>query len=312
MESLMTEQTVNVQPVDAAVTEHDVPVLLPSVGEQLRAAREKVGMSLTDLAQTLKLGQRQLEALENGEWTSLPGPTFIRGFVRNYARVIGIDHAPLMAQLDQVIDKPKSVLSVPASSPATVSYNSSSGRDDRRVVLIGVCAALLAALVYFLMPDDLANLREQAQSVIDTLARKDEPAEPVAPSETVAVPSPSEPVFPPGSTPQQVMNPHSVAPLEQLAPASSSVTSQEKPLDGASTATLSFEIVRESWIEVKDRDGQTLLSQRLLAGSQKVLSGNGPLTLHIGYAPGVKMQWRGQAVDLEPFTRGDVARLVLE
>ena len=307
MESLMTEKTENVQSGEAAVTEHDVPVLLPSVGEQLRSAREKAGISLADLVQTLKLGQRQIEALENGDWASLPGATFIRGFVRNYARAIGLDPAPLMAQLDRVIEKPKSVLSVPESAPATVSYHSSSGREDKRVIVLGLFAALFAAMVYFLLPDDLANLRGQIQTVIDSLSRQEEPAAPVAP-----LAAPAEPVFPPGVTPQQIMNPQGIAPLEQVAPAGTTGGIAEKPMDGASTATLHFEIVRESWIEVKDRDGQVLLSQRLLAGSQKALSGNGPLTLHIGFAPGVKMQWRGQAVDLEPHTRGDVARLVLE
>jgi len=308
MESLMTEKTENGQPLDAAVAEHDVPVLVPAVGDQLRAAREKAGMSLQDLAQALKLGARQVEALENGEWASLPGTTFIRGFVRNYARAIGSDQAPLMVQLDLVIEKPKTVLSVPTSSTEPVSYGSSSSGENRRVVFVGLFAALLAALVYFLMPDDLADLRVQVQSVIDSLSRTEEPAAPVAP-----VVAPAEPVFPPGSTPQQIMNPQSVTPLEQLAPAAGAPgVVAEKPLDGASTATLSFEIMRESWIEVKDRDGQIILSQQLLAGSQKVVNGNGPLTLHIGFAPGVKMQWRGQAVDLEPHTRGGVARLVLE
>ena len=308
MESLMTEKTENAQPLDAVVAEHDVPVLVPAVGEQLRAAREKAGMSLQDLAQTLKLGPRQVEALENGEWASLPGTTFIRGFVRNYARALGIDQVPLMAQLDLVIEKPKTVLSVPTSSTEPVSYGSSSSGENRRVVFVGLFAALLAALVYFVMPDDLADLRVQVQSVIDSLSRTEEPAAPVAP-----VAAPVEPVFPPGSTPQQIMNPQSVTPLEQLAPAGgASGAVAEKPLDGASTATLNIDVVRESWIEVKDRDGQILLSQRLLAGSQKVLSGNGPLTLHIGFAPGIKMQWRGQVVDLEPHTRGDIARLVLE
>ncbi len=311
MESLMTEMNENAQQQNAAIAEQDVPVLVHTVGEQLRAAREKAGVSLQDLAKNLKLGLKQVEALENGDWASLPGTTFIRGFVRNYARAIGIDQAPLMAQLDRVIDKPKSVLTVPASSTEPVSYASSSSGESRRVVLVGLFVALLAAAVYFLMPDDLADLRLRAQSVIDSLSRQDEPVVPTA--QVPAPAEPAEPAFPPGSTPQQIMNPQSVTPLELLAPAGSvpgAVT--EKPVDGALPATLSFDVVRESWIEVKDRDGHVLLSQRLLAGSQKTLTGNGPLTLHIGFAPGLKMQWRGQVVDLVPHTRGDVARLVLE
>ena len=62
----------------------------PHVGEKLRLAREALGMSATDMAHALKLGQRQLEALEAGNWLGLPGNTFVRGFVRNYARLVNI------------------------------------------------------------------------------------------------------------------------------------------------------------------------------------------------------------------------------
>ena len=308
MENLMTEQIAEQQAETAGSTEVDLPVLIPAVGEQLRAAREKAGLQISEVALSLKLGERQLAALENGDWDKLPGSTFIRGFIRNYARLLGVDPLPLMTQLDTVLAKPATVLSVPESStPSNVSYQSSGARDDRRFVVFGLLAALIAALVYLLLPDDLAHLREETQSIIDSLSRKEEPVVvPVAPA-----PAPvAEPVFPPGATPQQIMNPQSVLPADQ--PAVAPVVATEKSAPVASTAALSFEIVRESWIEVRDRDDKVIFSQRLLAGSQKSVNGNGPLTLVIGYAPGVKLQWRGQPVDLEPHSRGDVARLVLE
>jgi cytoskeleton protein RodZ len=73
-----------------------------------------------------------------------------------------------------------------------------------------------------------------------------------------------------------------------------------------------FVFDKESWLEVRDRDNKLIFSQRLAAGTEQVVSGEGPLSLVIGYAPGVQLFWRGQAVDLAPHTRGDVARLVLE
>ena len=53
-------------------------------------------------------------------------------------------------------------------------------------------------------------------------------------------------------------------------------------------------------------------SQRSPAGSEQSLGGHGPLALVIGNANGVKLFWRGQAVDLAPHTKGEVARLTLE
>ncbi|WP_265944037.1 helix-turn-helix domain-containing protein [Dechloromonas sp. A34] len=111
---------------------------LPSVGEQLAAARQARGLDVLDIAQALKLGPRQVEALENGDWQGLPGQTFVRGFVRNYARLVQIDPAPLMMQLDGVLEKPVSSLSVPETRPTSMPLTGgSASRRDRAVMLTG-------------------------------------------------------------------------------------------------------------------------------------------------------------------------------
>ena len=63
---------------------------------------------------------------------------------------------------------------------------------------------------------------------------------------------------------------------------------------------------------MRDRDIKLVFSQKLSAGRVETLWGQGPLSIKIGYAPGVRLFWHGEAVDLAPHTRGDVARLVLE
>jgi cytoskeleton protein RodZ len=60
-------------------------------GALLRAAREELGLSVDAVAQQLKLSVRQVRALEQGEYSLLPGRTFVRGFVRNYARLVRLD-----------------------------------------------------------------------------------------------------------------------------------------------------------------------------------------------------------------------------
>lgn len=306
----MSEQ-VNIQD---AVAEEAVVEAGPSVGEQLRLAREARGLELADIAQTLKLGPRQVESLEAGDWKGLPGNTFIRGFVRNYARLIQIDPAPLMAQLDEVLEKPVSSLGVSEMTPATMPHSGSVGsRHSKLVVLIGAGSVVLAALVYFLIPGDLSSLRESTQSLLDSLSRGNGEVSVSAPAATVA-----EPVFPPGATPQQVMNPQVLEPIEaqaqQALPSAPSVV----PDQGEPAATpvvapqMRFLFEKDSWLEVRDRDNKVVFSQRLTAGTEQALSGQGPFSVTIGYAPGVRVYWHGEAVDLVPHTRGDVARLVLE
>jgi cytoskeleton protein RodZ len=72
---------------------------LVGVGASLRSAREARGESVLDAAHALKLAPRQIEAIELERFDQLPGPAFVRGFVRNYARYLGIDAEPLLAGL---------------------------------------------------------------------------------------------------------------------------------------------------------------------------------------------------------------------
>jgi cytoskeleton protein RodZ len=296
-----------------------VHAVVQSVGEQLSAARKARGLEVVDVAQTLKLGPRQVEALENGDWQGLPGHTFIRGFVRNYARLMQIDSAPLMVQLDGLLQKPVDTLNMPEPKPARMPSGSGFGapRRDRMVVVFGLLLVVAAALIYFFLGQNLSSLRETVQTTIDSLARKSEPessATPKAPAEPSAAAQPgvpAEPVFPPGTTPQQVMNPQALTPPEQLVPAPTAAP-VENSKSLAMTAQLRFVVDKESWIEVRDRDSKIVFSERLMPGGERAVSGQGPLSLVIGYSPGVKLFWRGEAIDLVPYARGDVARLVLE
>ncbi len=283
---------------------------VPGVGARLRLAREMRSLSVSDVALTLKLGPRQVEALENGDWQGLPGQTFIRGFVRNYARMLQIDPAPLMEQLDSQLDKPADSLNV--SETRRTAMPSSQPRRDRTVVFAGLVLLVLAALAYVLLPNDLSALRESAQKLLDSVSRKEVAPAPVAGSVPAAPVAPSEPVFPPGSTQQQVMNPQAQAPAEMApAPLAAAPAAGAAPVVPAN-AQLRFVFAKESWVEVRDRDDKVVFSQRSAAGTEQMVGGAGPLSLVIGNATGVKLFWRGQAIDLAPHTKGEVARLVLE
>jgi len=297
---------------------------LPDVGARLRLAREMRSLSVSDIAQTLKLGTRQVEALESGDWQGLPGQTFIRGFVRNYARVLQIDPAPLMELLDAALEKPADSLNVSDTRMATMP--SSQPRRDRTVVFSGLLLVVLAGLAYVLLPNDLQALREKAQGLIDSFSRQEAATAPLVSSAPPA--APADPVFPPGTTQEQVMNPQAqavseLAPAKLDAPAAPTAATPavpstvEKPVLAekpavADAAQLRFVFAKESWVEVRDRDDKVIFSQRGAAGSEEGVSGQGPLSLVIGYAPGVKLFWRGQAIDLAPHTKGQIARLVLE
>src|SRR5918993_3454749 len=64
---------------------------MPPIGETLREARMRQRLDIADVEARTKIRAKYLRALENEEWALLPGPTFVRTFLRTYAEVVGID-----------------------------------------------------------------------------------------------------------------------------------------------------------------------------------------------------------------------------
>ena len=91
------------QPDDAGMEPADADSMQPAdpapsrPGALLLAERREQGLSLGDVARQLKLSVRQVEALERDEYEAFPGPVFVRGFLRNYAKLLQLDPEALVA-----------------------------------------------------------------------------------------------------------------------------------------------------------------------------------------------------------------------
>jgi cytoskeleton protein RodZ len=84
---------------EVVVTEEATEIHIPlsACGGALRTAREKQKLSVQDIASQLRLGVRQVEALEADRYDKLPEPSIVRGFIRNYAKLLKIDSSPILA-----------------------------------------------------------------------------------------------------------------------------------------------------------------------------------------------------------------------
>lgn len=82
--------------MDETVEDEGTP---PTVGQQLREAREAKGLSLEDVAASTRIPTRHLISLEAGAWDKLPAPTYAVGFAKNYAGAIGLDRNAIGDQL---------------------------------------------------------------------------------------------------------------------------------------------------------------------------------------------------------------------
>jgi len=300
------------------------PVDPPTVGEELRAAREGSGLSIDDVAQQLKLAPRQVRALEEDDYAKLPGRTFVRGFVRNYARAFGLDAEDLVARLpggEPSLERPTITPSGPpmGSMPAPVQRNWA-----RWAIPLLLVAIVGAAGIYEMRRPQSDTRRSAAPDKTATSPVVPAPSaggptalpNPLASdaSSAAGAASPSPAGADGTSTPAAGAPdagggtaPASTAPAATApgAPATGAAANAGEPL-----LVLSFQ--RSAWVQVKDRNGNVLLAQNAPAGSTQAVAGPLPLDLVVGNASDVTATFRGQPVDLAPFVRGNVARLSLK
>src|SRR5215210_4754415 len=122
---------------------------MPSIGETLREARMRQRLDIADVEQRTKIRAKYLRALENEEFGMLPGPTFVKTFLRTYAEQLGLDPHVLVEEYRANYEREDELELQPLGPPSV------SARDRRRgprvgpgvlalLVLVGVVAVLVA------------------------------------------------------------------------------------------------------------------------------------------------------------------------
>jgi cytoskeleton protein RodZ len=123
---------------------------MPSIGETLREARMRQRLDIADVEERTKIRAKYLRALENEEFGMLPGPTFVKTFLRTYAEALGLDPQLLVEDYRATYESGDEIEQVQSLGPPSVS------RDRRRggprfgpgtallLVLVGVVALLVA------------------------------------------------------------------------------------------------------------------------------------------------------------------------
>ena len=271
----------------------ETAVAPPAPGAQLAAARASSGLSVTDIARQLKLSPWQVEALESGDYRRLPGAVFVRGFIRNYARVVKLDVASLLANVAQ--GAPPGAAGGPRVAPsADIPFPT--GREFKwHKYAIAAIVVLVPVVIFEFYLDDTPEATVSSSRVVLPIP---EVAGPANPADQAAYEQ-AAPV--PADVPETAA---SAAPGAAPAAANARRTLNEH--------RVRFRFAQSSWVEIRDRAGRKIFSQFNPAGTEQVVSGMPPLTLVVGNAKGVNLTYNEQPVDLGPHTKVDVARLTLD
>lgn len=314
--------------------------------EQLIAAREARGWSSADLAAKLGMMPRQVEAIERGDWSALPGQAFVRGAIRAYGKALQADVEPLLAAAGREVSAPvlRSAASLEAPLPRRGALGFDSGGSGSRLtwILLAILGVVAIAL-YFGRGGEWTRVLEGGAPAA-TPGRGAEPAQPPA-APAPAAPASSAPATPAASTPAALSPVHAVpvqlAPMNpaagNAAPAGEAASGDAVPGGtvpggagaastsaaampagaaaegpaGAAADTLRFRFEGQSWVDVRDAAGRVLLHGTQPAQSTREVGSKRPYALVVGNAAHVHLEHDGRTVDLAGVTRQGVARLTI-
>ena len=311
-------------------------------GADLRAAREAMEVSPREVADALNLSIHVVECLEMDDYERLPPSVFTRGYLRSYARLLELDPEELLSRYPEVTEEVEIVESDP---PATEPLRP----DYRKLMLVGGAVGLLlifALFLWWLGGDEgdgtpAGAVGNVVTADIEDSAQAGAPGEKMPP-ETDSLPAEERRAEPGVDTHQQVIQEAVPRQPEETAadadPAAQATRSDPFADDDSEAAVepavsgdevprtsfarerritefgddqLRFTFSDECWVEVKSTTGENLYSDLNRAGRTLILTGSGPFRILLGYAPGVSLEFNGEPVPLDRYTRNNVANLVL-
>ncbi len=295
---------------------HEQPATL---GATLAAERERQGLSCADAAHRLHMSPSQIEALEREDYERLPKGPFLRGFVRNYAKLLGLAPDSALALLAEagprhaaprIVVPSQNIRFEPLGDRLASPY-------VRASVLAVVAVAIGFAAMYWAMyirPGTLPARRVPPKAVPH--ATTSPAAKPVPPPAAAPAPRSATGDGTPGGEPAP-------APTQSVPPAASAASvapsaPAKKPQPAAAgepagpVKTMHLHFTGESWVEVRDARGKVLFQRLNPAGTDAEVTGHPPLRVVIGNAPEVQMSYDGRAFPLEPHTNVAVARFTLD
>ena len=313
-----------------------VPEGAGAAGAMLLKERRRQGLSLGDISRQLKLSVRQVEALERDDYSGYKGPVFIHGFIRNYAKLLGLDPEPLIRATDSMLHPPQAAASAPREHER--SRPMGTGQERRRpwpaiaaVIMVGIAISVYVA----------GRRTQDAGRNTPPVAMRDKPV----PSAKIAAEAKTGGEAKPKAEPKPELEqaakpaakPTEAKPEAKAAKPEAKTEAKGEPVTGIKSevktdaagrapiqtagvnaaeasgrVTVRMVFEQDSWVEIKDRTGNTIFGQLNPAGSRRSVSGEPPLAVVVGNAAGVRLFQGDKSIDLAPHTRVDVARLKLQ
>jgi cytoskeleton protein RodZ len=286
---------------------------VPSPGKLLQKAREAMGMEVATVAEQLHLSRTMVQALEEENYEVLPARVFVRGYYRNFARLVGAPVDVVLREFGQRCPEGEDC-SVP---PAVAQGVRKEIRSNHGLVRLATWFIVIALISVFGLW--LKKYLDQ-ESKVDLIARE---VTVDAIGKSADIPATME-------VSTGVVQSPVAAEIKEDSNAGIEAPSSEGEDNVVAAAAVSSESVEDSspvvaespqiqlsfsgdcWVDVRDSTRTYKLVGRRKAGEKHELKGKPPYKMVLGNARNVSIQINGKVFDLAPYTKGNVAKLTFD
>ena len=270
-------------------------------GLRLRKAREAAGLTVTEVAERLRLRASLVDAMEREDQAALGAPVFARGYVSSYARLLGMPGE----LADAFYPREQVVTAAPLRSGTRISHGRFLvDRYARRLVYVALTASIVVPVVLLATRDHLPDPAALLSPLDGAIALQGE-SQGTAPVALSVPPSRSEEAGPPAPTEQAVMA--SLAPFYSAA----RQTPAPAPLAAQAPQGLVLQVSGDSWVEVIGHDGSRLVHDLLRAGTERQFDPDEVARVLLGNAGAVSVHMNGVEIDTAPYRKANVARFTV-
>lgn len=285
-------------------------------GQLLRNAREQLGWTREQVASRIHLRLTLIAAIEADTYDKHTSHTFIRGYLRAYAKLVDIPEETILAAYEKLGLTPPDNIDMQSFSRRSRQQ----ANDSRLKVVTWLVILMLIGLsvAWWWQSTARRSAGDDALAATEMSATVNTPEANVAPAVEVA-----EPVLPVASdaVSTQVVVSGATATLPVVATDASAAvptdvsgavsTAESTTTEPAKAPQLKMSFTADCWLDVKDANGKTLFSGLKKANDELVLEGPEPLRFIIGAPMAVNLEYQGKSFDMSRYNNGRTARFSL-
>ncbi|EPU3919409.1 cytoskeleton protein RodZ [Aeromonas hydrophila] len=291
-------------------------------GQLLRNAREQLGWTREQVASRIHLRLTLIAAIESDTYDKHTSHTFIRGYLRTYAKLVGIPEETILAAYDKLGLTPPDNIDMQSFSRRSRQQ----ANDSRLKVVTWLVILVLIALsvAWWWQSTARRSAGDEALAATEMGATSNTPSATVPPAVDVADPvvasatsaAAATSVDPVASAAATTLPVDASSAVATTAVATSAATATQPAADIAASEPakvpqLKMSFTADCWLDVKDAKGKTLFSGLKKANDELVLEGPEPLKFIIGAPMAVNIEYQGKSIDMSRYNNGRTARLSL-